>query len=113
MCKCDVYSCAYMNVCSTKVKSASFGKKHRTLDIFRTELLVALLFSHTKGIVGLFVSEQHPDRLSGTLGMHHKHSRPSQSPAQPLCLPGSKSSAGLRQPGFRKTSGCPWMCLSG
>lgn len=57
--------CAYMNVCSTKVKSASFGKKHRTLDIFRTKLLVALLFSHTKGIVGLFASEQHPDRLRG------------------------------------------------
>ena len=77
-----VHVCAYVNVCSTKVKSASFGKKHRTLGIFRTELLVALLFSHTKGIVGLFASEQHPDRLSGTLGMHHKHSRPSQSPAQ-------------------------------
>lgn len=61
-------------VCGAKVKPASSGKKHRVLDSIRTELLVSLFSSHTKDVVGLFASEQHPDRPSETLEMHHEHS---------------------------------------
>lgn len=50
------------------------GKSTGVLGSIRTELLVSLFSSHTKDVVGLFASEQHPDRPSETLEMHHEHS---------------------------------------